>query len=93
MWSFNVKSLAPIELPTMYILEVLQVDRKAKEPGKKQVDARRHDQIDKTKTPKEKRKKKGKEKQLATRLKVCTEREEEREIKKIDITHPHQGPP
>lgn len=60
---------------------------------KKQVDARKYDQIDKTQTPKEKRKKKGKEKQPAARLKVCTEREEEREIKKIDITHPHQGPP
>lgn len=34
MWSFNIKALAPIESSKMYILEVLQVERKAREHGK-----------------------------------------------------------
>jgi hypothetical protein len=76
----------------MYRLEVLQVERKVrKQECKKQVDARRHDWKDKTQTPKKKREKRGEEKQTATRLRYAPR--EEREIKEIDMTHPHQGPP
>lgn len=58
---------------------------------KKQVDARRHDRINKRQTPNENEKEEKEEKQPATRLRYAP-REEEEEIKEIDNIHPHQGP-
>lgn len=93
MWSFNIKALASIESSKMYRLEVLQVERKATEQKRKKAGRRQKTRPDRKDTNTKGKEKKRGRKKPRNEIKVCTEREEEREIKKIDITHPHQGPP